>query len=232
MRVGVIQSCYVPWRGYFDFVASVDLFVLYDDVTFSRGSWRNRNTLKMGASQRWLTVPVNAHLDTPIDQVTIADTRWVKSHRGLIRESLGPADYFEDARQLWEAAVGDGDGLLSSLNERLLRAVCGYLGIATRIVRSRPYGAVGAKTERLVDLLRKVGADTYLSGSTARAYFDAKLFREAAIRLEWKSYDYEPYPQQAGPFIGTVSVLDLIANCGPASPSHLRSRSPDVITVP
>lgn len=228
MRAGVIQSSYIPWRGYFDFIASVDVFVLYDDVAFgSKKNWRHCNQLKVGSGRRWTTVPVNTHAAMPIDEVEISGNDWVAVHRGLLRESLGRARYFHDAYHMWEESVGAGVGRLSTLNTRFIRGACSYLGIDTPIVDSRTYGAVGAKTDRLIDLLKKIGADVYLSGPSARDYIDPTAFLRAGIRLEYKSYDYAPYPQLDEPFIGTVSVLDLIANCGSDSRRYLRSRTPN-----
>jgi hypothetical protein len=198
----------------------------------SKGSWRHRNQLKFGSELRWLTVPVSSRPDTPIDEVEIAGDDWIASHEGLLRQSLGRAPHFADALRLWREGVGSGERRLSRLNERLTRAVCAYLGIGTRIVQARPYGASGAKTRRLLDLLGKVGADAYLSGPTARGYIDEGAFRDAGVRLEYKSYDYAPYAQLGGPFEGAVSVLDLIANCGPDSARSLRSRAADAVAVP
>jgi hypothetical protein len=128
---------------------------------------------------------------------------------------------------MWEESVGAGVGRLSALNARFIRGACSYLGIDTPIVDSRTYGAVGAKTDRLIDLLKKIGADVYLSGPSARDYIDPAAFLRAGIRLEYKNYDYAPYPQLDVPFIGAVSVLDLIANCGSDSRRYLRSRTPN-----
>ena len=230
MRAGVIQSSYVPWRGYFDLIDSVDVFVLFDDVAFgSKGSWRHRNQLKFDGTLKWLTVPVKSRRDMPIDQVAIDDSDpWQRRHRSLIRESLGEAPYFDDALSLWEEGIGAADGRLAGLNAALIRGVCAYLGITTRIVDARDYGAQGAKTARLIELLKKLGADDYLSGPTARSYLDEPLLRQNGIRLEFKSYEFEPYPQQGGPFLGAVSVLDLIANTGPSARGHLKSRVPSL----
>lgn len=90
---------------------------------------------------------------------------------------------------------------------------------------------MGTKTDRLIDLSKKLNATTYLSGPSADAYLDKEAFRRNGIRLEYKSYDYEPYPQLWGPFEGAVTVLDLIANCGPAAKNHIRSRTPDKVVI-
>jgi hypothetical protein len=235
MRIGAIQSCYIPWRGYFDFIDSVDLFVLYDDVQYSSGSWRNRNQVKAKSGLRWITVPVRYRFGDPIDAVAIGQTTsvpWQEAHRRLIGDALASAPYFAPAIEIWREGVSAGDRLLSELNLRLIRTICQYLQIPTPIVLSRDFGAKGSKTDRLLDLCGKVGATTYLSGPTARGYIDEERFRETGVGLEYKSYDYPPYPQQWGQFTPTVTVLDLIANCGPRSREFLKSRTPNEAVVP
>jgi hypothetical protein len=233
VRVGVIQSCYIPWRGYFDFIDSVDLFIVYDDVQYSKGSWRNRNQLKTRCGVRWISVPVHARLGLAVDEVRIAKSRkpWDTGHRALLTESLEPTPYFADALSLWQEGARQQYEYLSELNMRLIQIICEYLGIQTRIVVSRPHKAVGVSTVRLIDLCRKVGADTYVSGPAAKGYIEENLFAEAGIALEYKSYHYPTYPQQWGQFVGTVSVLDLIANCGSESRRYLKSLQPNEVAI-
>lgn len=234
-RVGIIQSNYIPWRGYFDFIDSVDLFVIYDDVKYPVGrSWRNRNQVKTQSGLKWLTVPVKNKPGLRIEEVIIAQAPkpWQQIHRRLLTDSLKRAPAFKDAVQIWEEGILHGDLTISELNVRLIKLICEYLHITTPIVMSRDYAVTGTKTERLIRLLKKVGATAYQSGPSARGYLDESLFRENGICLEYKTYDYEPYPQLWGEFIGTVSVLDLIANTGPAASIFLKSRTPNLVAVP
>tara|TARA_R110002072_G_scaffold302603_1_gene486629 strand:- start:83887 stop:84603 length:717 start_codon:yes stop_codon:yes gene_type:complete len=238
MRVGIIQSCYAPWRGYFDFIASVDLFLVLDDVAYSKGSWRNRNQIKTPRGLQWITVPVSVSSSEgsfpDIDEVRIADgpKLWRNTHRALLKESLGEAPRFQDAIDIWEAGCSDTSGRLSPLNVKLIRGICDYLGITTPIVNARDYPVTGSGTNRVIALLKRAGATCYLSGPAARDYLDEEQFSENSIRLEYKTYDYDPYPQLWGDFVGNVSVLDLIANLGPRASDHIRSKTPDIIATP
>lgn len=234
MRVGVIQSSFLPWRGYFDFIASVDLFVFYDDVQFSKGSWRNRNRIKCHDGPRWLTVPVRHRaLSQLIIETEIDDGKdWRANHLRIWHTGYADTPFFADVLQLL-GEMGQGrDRTISQLNIRLTRALCAFLGIDTPTVLSSELNLEGARTDRLIHLLHAVGGKTYLSGPSADSYLEKDKFREAGIRLEYKSYDYAPYPQAWGPFEGAVSVLDLIANCGPESKALIRSRTPDLVVVP
>lgn len=234
MRVGIIQSAYIPWRGYFDFIDNVDLFVIYDDVLYSKGSWRNRNQIKTNNGLKWLTVPVQAgshHL--LIDEVRIGESHisWQLEHQRLLKEFLGDSPYYTDAISLWQQTIDLSEESLSRLNQHFIQLTCTYLGIKTKIIRSSEYSLSGAKTERLIDLLNQLDASCYVSGPAAQDYLDENMFRKHKIRLEYKSYNYEPYPQLWGEFQGTVSVLDLIANCGPNAANFLNSLTPNIVAV-
>lgn len=232
-RVGIIQSSYIPWRGYFDFINSVDLFVIYDDIQYSKGSWRNRNQVKTETNLKWLTVPVKVKLGLTIEEILIDYTRksWQNHQYCLLKESLEYAPFFQDAIQIWQAGIEAENSTISQLNVSLIKLICTYLQITTPIVMSRNYTVTGRKAERLIQLLKKVDATVYLSGPNAQAYLDENLFRENQISLEYKTYDYVPYPQLWGDFVGNVSVLDLIANTGKDAKNFLKSQTPNIVVV-
>jgi hypothetical protein len=226
MQVGIIQSNYLPWRGYFDFIASVDLFIVHDDLQFTKGDWRNRNRIKTAQGLRWLTVPVHYRHTAQL----ICDTRidhskdWPREHLNAIRAHYAGAPFLRDVLTLVEEPLRAGHATIADLNVALLTRMCRYLDIHTPIRQSRAFNPSGAKTERLLGLLAATGATAYLSGPSARNYLDESQFRAAGIRLEYKAYDYQEYPQLWGPFESAVSIVDPIANCGPRSRDFLRSR--------
>lgn len=234
MHVAVLQSAYLPWRGYFDIIASVDLFIVYDDVQYSKGSWRNRNKVKTAQGPKWLTVPVNVSLGQAIRDVTIAygPKDWTEQHRGLIAQGLSGAPYHADAVAPWRKAIAARPALLTDLNVDLLRGYCGLLGIGTPFADSADHALEGSATDRLIRLLKAVGATSYLSGPAAKAYLDLQAFRDAGIGLYYKTYDYAPYPQLFGAFQPDASIIDLIANLGPDAAAHVRSRTGDEKVVP
>lgn len=120
---------------------------------------------------------------------------------------------------------------INLLNVSLIRRLCDYLDLTTPLIHSSNFDLQGHKTDRLIDLLKKLNATSYLSGPSADAYLDKEVFRRNDIQLEYKSYDFAPYPQLWGDFVGEVTVLDLIANCGPDARQLIRSRTPDRVIV-
>ena len=112
-----------------------------------------------------------------------------------------------------------------------MRLVCRYLEIQTPIVSSREFPLSGRSTERLIALLKELGATSYISGPSGKAYIDEDLFRQNRIALSYKTFDYQPYPQLWGPFVGEVTVLDLIANMGPDARGFIKSLTPNLVAV-
>lgn len=233
MRVAAIQSSFLPWRGYFDFIASVDVFVFLDDVQYSKNGWRNRNRIKTPQGSRWITVPVRHRSIAQLIVDTEIDDRkdWRESHMRLWHENYGTAPYSRGVMELLGDMERETVDTISELNIALTRRIAANLQIGTRTMLSSDLRLSGTKTDRLVDLVKNLHATTYLSGPSADTYLDKDAFRKNGIRLEYKAYDYGPYPQLWGPFEGAVTVLDLIANCGSDARNHIRSRTPDQVII-
>lgn len=225
-RVAIVQSNYIPWKGYFDLIASVDEFILYDDMQFTRRDWRNRNQIKTPQGVQWLTVPVRVkgkYLQA-IRETEIDGEGWAADHWRALAQNYRRAPHFaEVAAWLEPIYLGERFTMLSALNRRLLEAVCGYLGIRTVFSDSSQYRLAQGKTERLADLCRQAGGTEYVSGPAARDYIEPRVFAEAGIRLTWFDYaGYPEYPQLWGGFTHGVTVLDLLFNCGRAAPRSMR----------
>lgn len=209
------------------------MFVFYDDVQYSKNGWRNRNKIKTPKGVEWLTVPVvHRSLAQLISETRIRDdATWRKKHHGAWSANYRSAPYFDEVMELLGDLEKLQDRTISELNIRLTRRICDYLEIKTPMILSNDLSLRGSKTERLIDLLKKMNATTYLSGPSADAYLEKDLLRQNGIRLEYKSYDYAPYPQLWGDFVGEVTVLDLIANCGLDAKNLIRSRTPDRVVI-
>lgn len=220
LTVAVLQSNYIPWRGYFDIVHDADLFVFYDDVQFTKNDWRNRNRIKTASGPAWLTVPVGQDIGRRICDVEIPDARWQEKHWKTLSQAYARAPHFARYRPFLEDAyLGRRWESLSALNRHLVEGVSRELGIATRFGDSRDYTLEGQGSDRLLKLLRAVGATRYVSGPAARAYLDEAAFASAGIEVAWKSYEgYPDYPQVHPPFEARVSALDLLFSRGPDAP--------------
>ena len=212
MKVGIIQSNFLPWRGYFDFIREVDLFILEDDLQYTKGDWRNRNRIKTPRGSEWITVPVNYKRTEQLIEETSIDysTPWARKMLNRIRESYRTAPCFEPYFSELSDTLLKPFASISELNVSLIHWVCRRLEIGTPITFSREYHPSGTKTERVISILRQVDADTYLSGPSGKNYIVPELFEQAGIRLEYKEYNYPEYEQLYPPFDPSVSVLDLL----------------------
>jgi hypothetical protein len=223
-RVAVLQSNYLPWKGYFDIVHGVDLFVFYDDLQYTKNDWRNRNKVKTDRGATWLTIPVGTDIRRRICDVALADPSWQVKHWAALSDWYASTAHFARYADFFrDVYLGRRWTNLSALNQYLIQAISrDFLGIRTEFADSRTYAPVGARQDRLLDLLKKAGASWYLTGPAARDYIDPARFAEAGIALAWQSYaGYPEYEQRFPPFEHGVSIVDLLFNVGPAAPEYI-----------
>ncbi len=231
-RVAIVQSNYIPWKGYFDLIAGVDEFILFDDVQYTRRDWRNRNKIIVDGVPQWLTIPVavSGKYYQKINETRIDDETWRRSHLSAIDRAYRchPA-HAEVWPWLTECYDRASSVMLSEVNETLIRAMCERLDINTRISRSSDYDVIDGKSERLMSLCTQAGASVYVSGPAARAYLDEPVFAQAGIEVRWKCYDaYPPYAQIMPVFEHGVSILDLFFSMGSEAAAYIHSTPFDV----
>lgn len=223
-RVAICQSNYLPWKGYFDLIRDVDLFLFYDDVQFTKNDWRNRNVVKAPSGRQWLTIPVGTDLSRLICEVTLDDPRWQRKHWTTLTHLYGRAPHFGRYRGALEEVYLHREWRnLSELNQHLIRTIAGeHLGIRTVLRQASEFPSVGKKEDRVLSLLKSAGADVYVSGPAAKAYLDDARFRREGIEVIWKDYaGYPEYAQFHPPFEHAVTILDLLFHVGPDAPFYI-----------
>lgn len=222
----ITQSNYLPWRGYFAMVASVDCLVHYDTAQFTRRDWRNRNRIMMGRSERWVTVPVriSGRYTQSIDETEIADPTWWRSHLSIFDAAYGNFAGYQEFRDSLHDLYGGLEGVtyLSQVNHRTLGWTFDLLGIAPNVFEARDLSHEGSATARVVQIAKRVGATTYVTGPAARAYLDEDCFDRAGIEVEYFDYSSLPFdPASTGPEGGELSVIDLLARHGSAAGDYV-----------
>lgn len=224
MTVSILQSNYIPWKGYFDIIAKSDVFVIYDEVQFTRRDWRNRNLIKTTDGLKWLTIPViQDDYYQKIFETKILQGNWTKKHKSTLQYNYSKSAYFKEYRDFFFDIYDSPSTDLSQINRLFIEKICAILAIETKIIDSRELSLEGDKVERLVDACKKLNATKYLSGPAAKNYMNEVLFNENNIELEWMDYsNYKEYKQLYPPFEHGVSVLDLIFNEGPNARSFLK----------
>lgn len=228
-KVCIIQSSYIPWKGYFDLINSVDECIIYDDVQFTKRDWRTRNMIPTSNGLKWLTIPVSTKgkYFQNIEDVKVVDSKWCTKHWNAIQHNYSNAPFFHSyKKQLGELfkQLEDFDHL-SDINLLFINYFCKILNIKTLITKSKDYGFSNLKkTDRLVALCKAAKATHYLSGPSAKDYIESNKFEKEGIVLEYMSYsNYPTYSQVHTPFKPNVSIIDLVLCTGPNIKSYMKS---------
>jgi hypothetical protein len=222
MKTAIMQPTYLPWSGYFDLIDQVNVFVLLDNVQFARRSWQQRNQIRTPKGLEWLTVPVEVRgrYEQLIAEVRIAHD-FVGRHLRAIEVNYGRAPFFGAFFPLFSERLRDAAATewLAALNQQLISWFCEQLGVQTDIVLSSKLGAVGKRSELLANICSAVGANTYLSppGSVDYLRQDRKCFDAHGIDVLIQQFEHPVYRQVFEPFIPYASIVDILANLGPAA---------------
>lgn len=235
-RAVIIQSNYVPWKGYFDLLSHADTVVFLDSVQSTKNDWRNRNQIKTPSGKTWLTVPIRHSSSRRIREVEIASSNWHEKHYRTVSQAYARAPYATQLLpiiQEWYREAGSC-GTLSEVNRIFIHGVSTLLGMTTRfldvesLLTDKEHDML-SPTDRLVEICVRIDADAYLSGPAARSYLDESAFDAGAIRVEWFEYDrYPTYPQLHGNFDHAVSILDLLLMVGPAARDYAFRANPSL----
>ncbi|MBX9938461.1 MAG: WbqC family protein [Candidatus Obscuribacterales bacterium] len=226
-KVAILQSNYIPWKGYFNLIADVDEFVLFDEVQYTRRDWRNRNKIKTKGGIKWLTIPVQSKglFTDKISEMKVAEPNWSREHFKTIRHEYAKAACFDEYAAFVERLYTEAAELnfLSQINALFIESICSELEIVTPIRQSCQFTLQDGKSERLLSICKDLHADVYVSGPAAKSYLDESLFAEHNIKVEWYEYgNYPEYSQLHPPFEHAVSIIDLLFNTGRDARSYLR----------
>jgi hypothetical protein len=227
MNVVILQPSYIPWRGYFDQIRRADLFIFYDDVQYDKHGWRNRNQIKTAQGKQWITIPVHSKGVTegiPIKDIRIDWSKpWPKKHLNALTTAYAKAPFFAAYQPWLEIVYNREDEFLADFTIDTTVELARMLGItSTKFMRSSEIPSIdGQKTDRLIQILQRVGAKQYLSGPSARDYIEGDKFDQAGITLEYIQYEYPEYPQLHPPYDPFVTVLDLLFMVGEEALSYI-----------
>lgn len=227
--IAILQSSYIPWKGYFDLMAAADEFIIFDEVQYTKRDWRNRNRIVDNGIVSWLTIPVHTagQWPAPIDTIEIADPQWAARHWARVKSSYRRSKYFDWLGPYVESLYRRAEGMsrLTDINELFLRHLAALIELPTQLTRSNEVPRCAeAATERLIEICQAKNASVYVTGPAARAYLDPSLFSRADIELRHANYSgYPEYDQGTKVFDHHTSLLDALFNCGPSAREHLKS---------
>lgn len=229
MVVGIHQLHYLPWLRYVEKIVHSDVFVVLDDIQFSKNGWQNRNRLKTAAGSTLLTVPVRARAGQSLDEIRIHNgVDWRRKHWRTLEQSYRKAAFFGELAPFLEEVYARDWEYLNDLNRFMLDRFLEILAVETPVVYASELDLDGTATERLVNIIRAVGGDTYYTGAYALdTYLDRDELDRSGIKLRVQEWTPPVYPQLHGDFVPDLSVVDILMNCGRDSLQHLNGHRDD-----
>lgn len=227
MTIVIHQPEYLPWLGFFDKIDKCDLFVVLDNVQFQKG-FINRNKIKTPTNWQWLTVPIiHKFHRRKIQEVRIDnEIDWQENHFKALIHNYSKAPYFKEYTDFFKDVYQRDWELLAELDIFLIKETMNILGLDLPIKKASSLKVKGKTTELLINICKKVGADTYLSGEGGKRYMDMERFQEEDIKVIFQDFKHPIYPQlfEEKEFIPNLSVVDLLFNCGEKSLDIIRGR--------
>lgn len=231
VRVVISQSMLFPWVGMLEQVRLSDVYVHYDDVQFSKGSFVNRVQIKAPEGMKWMTVPLpTLRLGQRIDEVAVPScSQWRDQHLTLLRRSLSAAPYLEDAIGLVQQVYRKDYANIGELSRASLMALVDYfeLRAGKRFVDVAHLDVPGSSGDRVLEVVQTVGGTEYVTGHGGWRYLDHERFEKSSVHVRYMNYRRSAYPQQYGEFVPFVSALDLVANCGRSGARYINSETID-----
>lgn len=226
-KIAISQSNYIPWKGYFDLINSVDEFVLYDDMQYTKRDWRNRNKIQTEHGLKWLSIPVEVKgkYFQKINETVISEKDWAKNHWETLKHCYSKSKYFSEYKDSFENLYLNMNTIyLSEINYKFITLINKILSIDTKISLSTDFELIEGKTEKILHICKQANASSYYSGPAAKGYFDEDLSKKMGIEIIWFDYsNYIEYNQIYNPFEHGVSIIDLIFNEGPNAKNYMKS---------
>ena len=216
-KIAILQSNYIPWKGYFDIIHQVDHFVFLDTAQYTVRDWRNRNQIKTPDDKKWLTVPNNGTQNLKINEVRIDNTsKWSKQHFLCLERNYSRSPFYHEFKEFLQKVYLENTWeYLSDLNQYLIVEISRMLGIDTEFHLSTEFILPPGKNEKIISIVHQLAGTEYFSGPAAKSYIDVDIFTINDIKVNWMDYSQYPvYQQPWENFAHDVSIFDLLFCAG------------------
>ena len=225
MKVVILQSNYIPWKGYFELIKDADTFCFYDEVQYTKNDWRNRNKILGPNGMFWLTIPIEKEaVKDKISNAVITNSSWQEKHFRTIEQTYAKSINKTEVLNLLSPIFLEKSWTnLSKLNREIIIKISNYLGFQTIFKNSADFNLDGDRVFRLINLIEQLNGKEYISGPSAKNYLKdyEHLFKEKKIRLSYKTYGpYKKYENKKSEFEDFVSIIDLLMNV-PQEEAHI-----------
>lgn len=229
-KVIITQPNYIPWKGYFSPMRNADYLVLYDDVQYTKGDWRNRNYLISHKGPELLTIPIKTknNLTQKINDAKILDNKWKLKHLNFIKYNYSKTKYFKKYYEIFEDIyVNINTESLSEVNYIFTKKIIDLLDIKIKILKSSELNIFGDRNERLVNICKFLNSTTYLSAPNSKCYLNENLFEQNNIKIVYHDYNnFKEYKQNWDGFEHKVSIIDMFFNLGDKTINYFNETQP------
>lgn len=221
--ISIHQPVYLPWLGFFKKIISSDIFVFLDDVQYEKNGWQNRNKIRTNDGEIWVTVPVNSKSKTLLKDITIDNSsNWAKKHSKSISHNYSKAKFFDKHWNDFERIYQKKIDRLIDLNLEIIKLLMKKLKIQTKTILASELKISEQGSQRILEICKALGADSYLSGSVGKDYLKLNDFTDNSINVNFQNFKHPIYNQVFEPFHPNMSAIDLLYNEGEQSERILK----------
>ena len=220
MTLTAHQPVYIPWLGLFHKIFLAEKFCIFDIAQYQVKDYNNRNYIKTHQGEIWLSVPVESknHFEKKICDIKIIENGWRKKHFKSIELAYKKASYYNDYIEgLEQVLIGKNQVFLTDLNTDILKFMLEAFEINIPMLKASDFDFNGSKSDLVLDMCVKLGANKYIFGSQGRNYADIDAFQNNNVTPYFQDYNHPVYKQLHGSFLPNMSALDLLFNEGPRS---------------
>jgi hypothetical protein len=211
MKLGIMQPYFFPYLGYWQLINAVDVYVIYDDVTYMKGGWINRNNFLINGEKKLYTILLNNSSSFKlINEISIADD-FVKFKK-MLQTNYAKAPFFKETLEWLEHSLSFDKNNLAAFLGGTIFSVCDYLGIGTKLIYSsdiKKNNELKGK-DKVLDICRELNADVYINAIGGKELYDKAEFAEKGVELRFLNATLSPYKQLKNEFVPGLSVIDAL----------------------
>ena len=211
MKLGIMQPYFMPYIGYWQLMAAVDTYVVYDDVNYIKGGWVARNNILLNGQKHMFTVTLNgASPNKLFNEITIKDD--FKKFSRLIESAYRKAPYYNDVVNLLERIYNYEDKSLGAFMMNSFQVVLDYLGIKTQLLLSSSLNKDNNMRgkDKVKSICRLLDADTYYNAIGGQELYEKDDFKNSGIELFFLKSEISQYTQFNNEFLSGLSMIDIL----------------------
>jgi hypothetical protein len=211
MKLGIMQPYFMPYLGYWQLMAAVDTYVVYDDVNYIKGGWVARNNILLNGQKHMFTITLNgASPNKLFNEITIKDD--FKKFSRLIESAYRKAPYYYDVVTLLDKIYNYKDKSLGAFMLNSFQVILDYLGIKTKLILSSSLNKDNnlRGKDKVKSICRLLDADAYYNAIGGQELYEKDDFKHSGIELFFLKSNLSQYTQFSNEFVSGLSMIDIL----------------------